>query len=159
MAESKLALQVPSIKNVWLLFLLLLGLGCIFKSLCATCYWYENSGWRFGKYDTVLMHRSIQGETLYMCDQSGVDGRVHVGVKAGTRWPDRWTSEAFETRTRSGTNLFGVFSCVVNFGTTRTLSAPIQHAKSEKLGWWPSEPLDSLIGCVLAVWPFWLAVC
>ena len=45
------------------------------------------------------------------------------------------------------------------FGTVRTASAPIQHAKSEKVGCWPSEPLDTLIGCVLAVWPFWLAVC
>ena len=36
------------------------------------------------------------------------------------------------------------------FGAARTLSAPIQHAKSEKVGCWPSEPLDSLIGGVLA---------
>ena len=41
------------------------------------------------------------------------------------------------------------------FVAARTLSAPIQHAKYEK----PSEPLDSLVGCVPAVWPFWLAVC
>ena len=39
------------------------------------------------------------------------------------------------------------------------LSARTQHAKSEKAGWWPSEPLDTLIGCVLAVWPVVLAVC
>ena len=32
-------------------------------------------------------------------------------------------------------------------------------AKSEEVGCRPSEPLDSPIGCVLAVWPFWLAVC
>ena len=41
------------------------------------------------------------------------------------------------------------------FGTTWTLSAPIHHVKS--------EPLDSLIGCVLAnqcsVWEGWNTVC
>ena len=36
------------------------------------------------------------------------------------------------------------------FGATRTLSALIQHAKSEEMGCRPSEPLDSLIGGVLA---------
>ena len=30
------------------------------------------------------------------------------------------------------------------------MSAPIQHAKSEKVGCWRSEPLDTLIGGVLA---------
>ena len=34
-------------------------------------------------------------------------------LKAGTHRPNCWTSEAFgETQTRSGTNMFGVFSCV-----------------------------------------------
>ena len=76
-------------------------------------------------------------------------------LKAETHWPNRWTSEAFgETQTRSETNLFGVFSCVGSFGTAPTLSAPIQHAKSERVGGRLSEPLDILIGCVLAVWPF-----
>ena len=37
------------------------------------------------------------------------------------------------------------------FGASGTFSAPIQHAKSEEIGCRPSEPLDSLIGCVLAV--------
>lgn len=32
-----------------------------------------------------------------------------------------------------------------------TLSAPMQHTKSEEVGCWPPEPLGSLIGCVLAV--------
>ena len=36
------------------------------------------------------------------------------------------------------------------FGTVRTVPALIQHAKSEKVGCRPSEPLDCLIGCVLA---------
>ena len=37
-------------------------------------------------------------------------------VKAGTHWPNRWTSETFgETQTSSGTNLFGVFSCAESF--------------------------------------------
>ena len=56
-------------------------------------------------------------------------------VKAGTHWPNRWTSEAFgETRMRSGTNMFGVFSCTGSFRSWQTLSAPIQHAKSEEVG-------------------------
>ena len=39
-----------------------------------------------------------------------------IVLKAGTHWPNRWTSEAFgETRTRSGTNMFGVFSCIGSF--------------------------------------------
>ena len=34
-------------------------------------------------------------------------------LKAGTHRPNRWTSEALgEALTRSGTNMFGVFSCV-----------------------------------------------
>ena len=37
------------------------------------------------------------------------------------------------------------------FRTAWTASAPIQHAKSESIGCWPSEPLDTLIGCMLAV--------
>ena len=36
------------------------------------------------------------------------------------------------------------------FGAARTLFAPIQHVKSEEVGCWTSEPLDSLIGGVLA---------
>ena len=40
------------------------------------------------------------------------------------------------------------------FGAAWTLSAPIQHAKSEEEGCRTSEPLDSLIGCVPAEWPF-----
>ena len=72
---------------------------------------------------------------------------VSVSLKPGTHWPNRWTSEAFgETLTRSGTNLFGVFSCVGSFqGHMDVDVAPIQHAKSEEVGCRPSEPLDSLI--------------
>ena len=40
--------------------------------------------------------------------------------------------------------------CSAAFQATQTLSAPIQHAKSEEVGCRPSEPLDSLIGGVLA---------
>ena len=42
------------------------------------------------------------------------------------------------------------------------LSDPIQHAKSEEVGCRPSEPLDSLIGGVIAnqrgVWEGWNTV-
>ena len=40
------------------------------------------------------------------------------------------------------------------FGAARTLSDPTKQAKSEEEGRWTSEPLDSLIGCVPAEWPF-----
>ena len=73
-------------------------------------------------------------------------------LKPETHLPNCWPSEAFgETQTNSGTNLFGVLALLETFGTTRMLSAPIQLAKSEKVGCWPSEPLDTLIDCVLAV--------
>ena len=36
------------------------------------------------------------------------------------------------------------------FGAARTLSDPIQHAKSEEVDCRPSEPLDTLISSVLA---------
>ena len=38
-----------------------------------------SSGWRYG-FDTVLMYRCIQGNTLYMCDQFGVDHKLYVEV-------------------------------------------------------------------------------
>ena len=64
-------------------------------------------------------------------------------LKAGTHQPNHWTSEAF--------------------GETRTRSAPIQHTKSNEVGCQTSEPLDSLIGSVLAnqrgVWEGQNTVC
>ena len=71
-------------------------------------------------------------------------------LKSGTHWPNHWMSEVFgETRTTSET--CSVSSAALEaFGATRTLFAPIQHAKSEEVGCRPSEPLDSLIGGVLA---------
>ena len=84
---------------------------------------------------------------------------MDVTIKAETHRPNRWMSEAFgEIRTRSGTNMFGVFSCVRS-GAARTLSALIEHAKSEMEGSRVSKPLDSLTGCVPAEWPFLLVVC
>ena len=72
-------------------------------------------------------------------------------IKAGTNQPNRWMSETFgETLVRSGTNMFGMFSCVGAFGAARASSATIQHAKSEEVGCQPSEPLESLTGGVLA---------
>ena len=44
-----------------------------------------SSGWRYG-YDTVLMHRCIQGETLYTCDQFGVDGKMYVALWLPALW-------------------------------------------------------------------------
>ena len=39
-----------------------------------------------------------------------------TALKRGTQWPNRWPSETFgETWTSSGTNLFGVYSCVGSF--------------------------------------------
>ena len=38
-----------------------------------------SSRWRC-VYEAVLMHRCVQGGTLYMCDQFGVGGTMSVGV-------------------------------------------------------------------------------
>ena len=38
-----------------------------------------SSGWRYG-YDIVLMHRRIQGNTLYKCEECGVDGILYIEV-------------------------------------------------------------------------------
>ena len=59
--------------------------------LCTTCYWYEKCyinevrliDMRLtsvgGVMDmTVLIDRCIQGETLYICDQLGVDEKVYL---------------------------------------------------------------------------------
>ena len=35
------------------------------------------SGWCFG-YDTVLMHRHTEGNTLYICEQLGVYGKLYA---------------------------------------------------------------------------------
>ena len=40
---------------------------------------HVSSGWGNG-YDTVLMHRCFQGQTHYMCDHFGVNGKVYVGI-------------------------------------------------------------------------------
>ena len=60
------------------------------------------------------------GSTSCSLQQHAVFGvtscSVHTSLKAGTHRPKRWASETFgETQTRSGTNLFGVFSCVGSF--------------------------------------------
>ena len=83
-------------------------------------------------------------------------------LKAGTYQPNRWTSEAFgETRTRSGTNMFGVFKCV---GSLRSHTDVVcSDSTCDIWEGWPSEPLDSLIGGVLAnqcgVWEGQNTVC
>ena len=38
-----------------------------------------SSGWCYG-HKTVLLHRHIQGDTLYMCNPSGVNGKLYVEV-------------------------------------------------------------------------------
>ena len=55
---------------------------------------------------TVGLHQTIQN----------LGNTQTWGFKAGTHRPNYWMSEVFgETRTRSGTNMFGVFSCVGSF--------------------------------------------
>ena len=39
-----------------------------------------SSRWRY-QYDTVLMHRGIQGDIIYMYDEFGVHGKLYVEVK------------------------------------------------------------------------------
>ena len=60
------------------------------------------------------------------------------GIKAGTHWPNRWTSEAFgETRTRSGTNMFGVISCIGSFRSR--LDIVCSNSTCEVWGGWLSD--------------------
>ena len=49
--------------------------------------------------------------------------------------------------------MFGVFSCVGSFRSRTDVICSKQHAQSEEVGCRPSEPLDSLIGDVLANQP------
>ena len=59
-------------------------------------------------------------------------------LKAGTHRPNRWTSEAFgETRMRSETNMFGVFSCVWSFRSR--LDAVCSDSACEVWGGGPSD--------------------
>ena len=72
-------------------------------------------------------------------------------LKAGTHQPNRWTSEMLERLRRGRQLICSVCSAASEaFGAAQTLSDPIQHAKSEEVGCWPSEPLDTQIGGVLA---------
>ena len=87
---------------------------------------------------------------------------LHPSIKAGIHWPENSTSKIFgKTQTSSGTNLFGVLSCVGSFWNC---TDGVWSDSTRKV-WecWRSEdwtPLDTLIGCVPAVqWPFWLRVC
>ena len=55
---------------------------------------------------------------------------LSLELKAGTHRPNRWTSEAFgETRTRSETNLFGVFSCVGSFAARNCVTVVLHSDK------------------------------
>ena len=79
-------------------------------------------------------------------------GLVDKNGGKGIHWSNCRISKAFgETRTRWEQICSLCSAALEAFRAARTLSAPIQHAKSEKVGCWPSEPLDNLIGCVLAV--------
>ena len=78
---------------------------------------------------------------------------VRLGFKPGTHWPTVGHLKRLGRLGRVWEQICSVCSAAW------TVSAPIQLAKSDKVGCWPSEPLDTLIGCVLAVWPFWLVVC
>ena len=76
---------------------------------------------------------------------------VCVCVKAGTHRPNSWTSESLGRLGRGQEQICSVCSAALKaFTAARTLSDPIQHAKSEEVGCRLSVPLDSLIGCVLA---------
>ena len=66
-------------------------------------------------------------------------------IKARTHRPNCWTSGGPK-------KICLPYSAALEaFRAAWTLSAPIQHVKSEEVGCRPSEPLDSLIGCVPAV--------
>ena len=70
-------------------------------------------------------------------------------LKAGTHQPNPWTSEAFgESRMRSGTRMFGVFSCVGSFWSR--VDVVCSYSTCEV---WGGGPLDSFH------WILWLVVC
>ena len=53
-------------------------------------------------------------------------------LKAGTHWPNRWTSQVFRESRTSREHFCSVCSAASEaFGAARTLSEPIYHAKSE----------------------------
>ena len=97
---------------------------------------------------------------------------MELSFKAETHQPNYWTAEALgETQTRSGTNMFGVFSCVGSFRSR----ADVVCSDSTCGGWlsavWAIGFSDwlcascrtILIGGVLAnqrsMWEGWNTVC
>ena len=84
----------------------------------------------------------------------------HFLLKPEAHWANCWLPEVFgETWTSSGTNLLGVLSCTGNFwnlADSFCSDSTSEHAKSERAGCCPSEPLDSLISGVLVnQWCVW----
>ena len=102
-----------------------------------------------GRVEQLVVPKKLREQVLAMGHKIPWAGHL----KTGTHRPNRWTSEAFgETQTRSGCMVCSAASEA--FRAARMLSAQIERAKSEEVGRWMSEPLDSLIGCVPTEWPF-----
>ena len=90
-----------------------------------------------------------------------------LSVKAGTHWPNHWTSEVFgDTRTRPGPYLFGVFSCVGSFwivicsdSTCKVWGGWLLAVWAIRFSDWWASYVTILIGGVLAnqrgVWERW----
>ena len=72
--------------NGFFVHLLMTNMHTEFRSVSASRRWalhYDvflllaSSGWRFDD-DTVLMHRCIQGDSLYIPERFGVEGELYV---------------------------------------------------------------------------------
>lgn len=81
-------------------------------------------------------------------------------LRQKTHRANLWQCEAYGETWRSSGRNFSVCSVTWEaFGVAWMSSALIQLVKSEKVSCWPSEPLESLTGFVLAERQFWLSVC
>ena len=131
--------------------------------------WGVSDGSRLGPRESKTGMRSPM-MTLGRRDQ------IWMTLKAGTHRPNRWMSEAIHPSIHpsiivrlSGAGLRGQlpeqghpdFPLPGHLWNVWGYSDEVGNKSvlSEEIGFWPSEPLDSLIGCMPAVWQFWLAVC
>ena len=107
------------------------GLGC----LGAACTEGHPYAWTWCSLWTNCEKKSTNRTSLGLrCVAAGCCGPS----EAGTNQPNRWTSETFgETRTRSGTNMFGVFGCVESFRRDISLNCflvPFSQGCLEEMG-------------------------
>ena len=82
--------------------------------------WFVWDRWLPSDVSLLVLHWWNVNVPLFLC------------VKAGTHSPNCWTLEALgETRTTSGTNLFGVLSCIGSFWNRTDRSECKQQQQAE----------------------------